>query len=50
VQRAKEIKTTDHALSARDAVHLAVMEAHEIHRIMSFDATFDQRPGVQRLS
>ncbi len=50
VQRAKEIMTTDAALSARDAVHLAVMEAHGIDRIMSFDAGFDRRPGVQRLS
>jgi uncharacterized protein len=49
VQRAKEIMTTEAALSARDAVHLAVMEAHGIDQIMSFDAGFDRRPGVQRL-
>jgi predicted nucleic acid-binding protein len=50
VQRAKEIMTTDASLSARDAVHLAVMEAHGIDQIMSFDAGFERRPGVQRLS
>lgn len=42
-------------LSARDAVHLAVMEQAGIRRIMSFDSGFDAYPGIaypgiQRLS
>jgi predicted nucleic acid-binding protein len=37
-------------LSARDAVHLAVMEQHGIERILTFDSGFDGFPGVTRLS
>jgi hypothetical protein len=37
-------------VSARDAVHLAVMELHGIERILSFDSGFDGFPGVSRLS
>jgi predicted nucleic acid-binding protein len=37
-------------LSARDAVHLAVMEHHGIERIMTFDSGFDAFPGITRLS
>jgi hypothetical protein len=37
-------------LSARDAVHLAIMERHGVRRIMSFDSGFDGFPGVERLS
>ena len=50
VERAKEIVLAYSGLSARDAVHLAVMENHGIDRIMSFDSGFDQFPGVTRLS
>ena len=46
VQRAKEIMTTNDALSARDALHVAVIEAHGVGQMMSFDAGFDQLPGV----
>lgn len=37
-------------LSARDAIHLAVMEQRGIQRILSFDAGFDNLPGVVRLT
>jgi len=50
VQQAKEIVLGYSGLSARDAVHLAVMEYHGIDRILSFDSGFDQFPGVTRLS
>jgi predicted nucleic acid-binding protein len=50
VERAKEIVLGYHELSARDAVHLAVMELHGIDRILSFDSGFDQFPGISRLS
>jgi uncharacterized protein len=49
VERAKEIVLGYTGLSARDAVHLAVMEQHGIDRILSFDSGFDQFPGVTRL-
>ena len=50
VQRAREIVLGHPRLSARDALHLAVMEQHGIERILSFDSGFDGFPGVVRLS
>lgn len=50
VQQAKAIVLARHQLSARDALHLAVMERHGIERILSFDAGFDGLPGVRRLT
>jgi len=50
VQRAKEILYGTDQVSARNALHLAVMEHHGVGRIMSFDAGFDGFPGVIRLS
>ena len=49
-QRAREIVLGHRRLSARDAIHLAVMEQHRIERILSFDAGFDGFPGIVRLS
>ena len=49
VERAKQIVLSYQRLSARDAVHLAVMEQHGIDRILTFDAGFDGFPGVTRL-
>lgn len=49
-ERAKQIVLAYQRLSARDAVHLAVMEGHGIERILSFDTGFDGFPGVTRLS
>jgi predicted nucleic acid-binding protein len=49
VERAKRIVLEYQRLSARDAIHLAVMEQHGIHRILSFDAGFDAFPGITRL-
>jgi len=49
VERAKRIVLGKPRLSARDAVHLAVMETRRISAIMSFDAGFDQYPGVGRV-
>jgi hypothetical protein len=48
-ERAKQIVLSYQRLSARDAVHLAVMEQHRIDRILSFDSGFDGLPGVKRL-
>jgi uncharacterized protein len=49
VERAKAIVLGKRQLSARDAVHVAVMEHHGITRILSFDAGFDGVPGIERL-
>lgn len=49
-ERAKEIVLGHRRMSARDAIHLAVMEQHGISRILSFDSGFDGFPGVTRLS
>jgi uncharacterized protein len=50
VERAKQIVLGYRQLSARDAVHLSVMEQNEIRQIVSFDSGFDAFPGIARLS
>jgi predicted nucleic acid-binding protein len=49
-QRAKQIVLGYRQLSARDAVHLSVMEQNGIDRILSFDSGFDAFPRITRLS
>ena len=49
VSRAKDILIGAQHISARDALHLAVMERQGIHSIMSFDAGFDGYPGITRI-
>lgn len=49
VERAKQIVLGYGTLSARDAVHLSVMEQNGIQNILSFDAGFDGFPGITRL-
>lgn len=50
VERAKQIVLAYRRLSARDAVHLAVMEKNGIERILSFDAGLDVYPKITRLA
>jgi len=50
LERAKGIVLGYRQLSARDAIHLAVMEQHGIETILTFDSGFDGFPGVKRLS
>ena len=50
VERAKETVFGNKRLSARDAIHLAVMAQHSISRILTFDTGFDGFPGITRLS
>lgn len=50
VERAKQIVLGYRQLSARDAVHLSVMEQNGIRQILSFDIGFDAFPGIARLS
>ena len=50
VKRAREIVLGAPDLSARDAVHVAVMQEHGIEELLSFDRGFDDVPGVRRIS
>lgn len=50
VQRAKEIVLGYPRLSARDALHVAIMELRGVTRILTFDAGFDGYPGIHRLA
>lgn len=49
VMRAAEIVQNRALLSARDSVHIAVMERNRIRSILSFDADFDRWPGLKRI-
>lgn len=49
VERAREFVLGRRGVSARDALHAAVMGREGITRIMSFDAGFDDLPGISRL-
>jgi len=50
VERAKAIVLGRRGLSARDAIHVAVMEREGVRRILTFDAAFDAMPGIERMS
>ena len=50
VLRAREIVLGKPGISARDAIHVAVMEVHGITKILSFDRGFDGLPGIERIS
>jgi len=50
VERTKTIVLARANLSARDALHVAVMERHGITKILSFDSGFDGLPGIERLT
>ena len=49
-ERAKEIVSGHKQMSARGALHLAVMEQQSIEQILTFDSGFDGFPGIKRLS
>ena len=49
VTRARDIVFGSPALSARDAIHVAVMRQHDVEEILSFDRGFDDIPGIRRL-
>ncbi|MCX7962645.1 MAG: type II toxin-antitoxin system VapC family toxin [Burkholderiales bacterium] len=50
VERAKDLLHGSPGLSARDAIHVALMQRNDVSRILSFDAGFDQVPGIRRLA
>jgi predicted nucleic acid-binding protein len=47
---ARDILLRYTSLSARDAIHAAIMRRYGIERIMTFDRGFDAYPGIERLS
>jgi predicted nucleic acid-binding protein len=49
VERAKDLLLGYRRLTARDAIHVATMQAHLVGRIMSFDTAFDVVPGLTRI-
>ena len=50
VEAAKTVLDGLPALSARDALHVAVMKRRDVQRILSFDGGFDGVPGLERIS
>ena len=49
VEQAKELMLGLPGLSARDAVHAAVMKRRKVTRLLSFDTGFDRVIGVERV-
>lgn len=49
VRRAKDVMMGMSKVSARDALHVAVMKRHGITRVMSFDVGFDAVGWVERV-
>lgn len=47
---AKDVLVSRWSLSARDALHVAVMQRHGIDEVLSFDRHFDLMPGLTRHS
>lgn len=47
--RARDLLAEVEGISARDAIHAAVMLNHEVEWIASFDGGFDRVPGVRRV-
>lgn len=47
--RAREIVLARADASARDALHVAVMEHHRIEQVLTFDKGFDGFPGIRRV-
>ena len=46
IDTARSVAVRYPMVSARDCLHLALMEAHRIHRILTFDRGFSAYPGV----
>jgi hypothetical protein len=47
VELARRLVATSR-LTARDALHVAVMQRHEVAEILTFDTAFDGVPGIKR--
>lgn len=49
VEGARDVLLGQAQLSSRDALHVAIMKRQGIRRIMTFDASFDRVPGMERV-
>ena len=49
-ERARDLVLGKRKLSARDAIHIAVMERNGIQRLLSFDSGFDGISGLTRIT
>jgi predicted nucleic acid-binding protein len=49
IHTARGLLDSVQGISARDALHVAVMRSAGITRIFSYDAGFDSVPGIERL-
>lgn len=49
IHAAKTLLESISGLSARDALHVAVMRSAGVSRVLSFDRIFDDCPGIERL-
>jgi predicted nucleic acid-binding protein len=49
VERAKDLMLGLPGLTARDAVHAAVMKGRRVTRLLSFDTGFDRVAGIERV-
>jgi uncharacterized protein len=49
LERAKALLLGLTPLSARDALHVSVMQRHGISQLLSFDSDFDRVPGIARI-
>ncbi len=49
IREAREILQSVPGISARDALHVAVMRSAGITQILSYDRGFDAVPGIERL-
>lgn len=49
VEAAKQLIFGAGGVSARDALHVAVMRRHQVDTIMTFDRGFDSYPGIHRI-
>jgi hypothetical protein len=50
VGQAKDVLLGGTSFTARDALHIAVLERHGVGHVMSFDSDFDRRPGLTRVA
>jgi len=50
VLQARSILEVHARLSARDALHVAIMQRHEVDRILTFDVGFDAVEGIERIT
>lgn len=50
IRAARRLLASIEGVSARDALHVAVMQSVQVSRILSLDRGFDACPGIERLS